>query len=302
MHSKARVFIDPYSRVWYSSFYIKGLFDVFGKENVSFDNLYFKELKRKKEPHSYEHYMAFIVILPNNSITKIIIDFRDKPSIKESAYEWSDKYAKINFNINLTDKKFHDKMISIPPGFGIKIWNIWETAYFCISNYIKCEFSPLVSLKNHLADYYAQYKRPMLDDYLSTTIDYSYTRYNKPYVFMIGTLWTHKNCIEGTNLLRKTFVELCKTLNCNFEGGFLASAKHPQFELFKNLMFYKRYPVKSYVKKTKLSVIVFNTPAVHNCHGWKLGEFLSMGKAIISSPLSNELPEEFVHGKNIHIN
>jgi glycosyltransferase involved in cell wall biosynthesis len=32
-----------------------------------------------------------------------------------------------------------------------------------------------------------------------------------------------------------------------------------------------------------------------------LGEFLAMGKAIISIPLSNELPEELIHGKNIHI-
>jgi hypothetical protein len=54
------------------------------------------------------------------------------------------------------------------------------------------------------------------------------------------------------------------------------------------------------MKKTKLSAIVFNTPAVHSNHGWKLGEYLAMGKAIISVPLSNNLPKELVHGKNIH--
>jgi glycosyltransferase involved in cell wall biosynthesis len=47
--------------------------------------------------------------------------------------------------------------------------------------------------------------------------------------------------------------------------------------------------------------MVFNTPSVHNCHGWKLGEYLAMGKAIISTPISNELPEELKHGENIHI-
>ena len=62
----------------------------------------------------------------------------------------------------------------------------------------------------------------------------------------------------------------------------------------------KRYPISEYIKKTKLSTIVFNTPSVHNCHGWKLGEYLAMGKAIISTPLSNNLPEDLVHGKNIH--
>ena len=47
--------------------------------------------------------------------------------------------------------------------------------------------------------------------------------------------------------------------------------------------------------------MVFNTPAVHNCHGWKLGEYLAMGKAIISTPLSNELPAQMEHGKNIYL-
>jgi hypothetical protein len=32
-----------------------------------------------------------------------------------------------------------------------------------------------------------------------------------------------------------------------------------------------------------------------------LGEYLAMGKAIISTPLSNKLPEDFIHGKIIHI-
>jgi len=295
-----KVIIDPTSNIWYSSYYINGLYNVFGKNNVSFSSEYFGELKRKKESHSYDHYMAFVVISTNNSINKFVIDFRDKPSVKESAYEWCDKYAKINFNINLTDKRFHDKIISIPPGFGIKIWNFWETAYYCCSNIIKCRFSPIVTFKNYLRDYIKQYRRPILDDLISFT-NRKTDIYSKPYIFMIGTLWDQRNCIEETNLLRKTFIEVCKTLKCNFEGGFFASVNHPQYREFKDLIFSKRYSIDSYIKKTKLSAIVFNTPAVHNCHGWKLGEYLAMSKAIVSTPLSNQLPEELVHGKNIHI-
>lgn len=47
--------------------------------------------------------------------------------------------------------------------------------------------------------------------------------------------------------------------------------------------------------------MVFNTPAVHNCHGWKLGEYLAMRKVIVSTPLSNELPGRLEDGKNILI-
>jgi hypothetical protein len=216
-----RVVIDPTVRIVYSSFYIEGLYRIFGKENVSFSPKYFKDLRRRTESHSFDHYIAFVVIRPDNGISKFVIDFRDKPSIKESAYEWCDKYAKINFNKQLTDQRFHGKMMSIPPGFRIKIWNFWETAFYCITNLVKCRFSPLVKMRSYLADYKAQYKRPMLESYINNSPEGSTGADAKPYVFMIATLWSHKNCIETTNLLRKTFIEVCKSSNCDFEGGFL---------------------------------------------------------------------------------
>src|SRR5262249_47673698 len=55
-----------------------------------------------------------------------------------------------------------------------------------------------------------------------------------------------------------------------------------------------------YLAKTRSSALVFNTPAVWSCHGWKLGEFLALGKAIISTPLVRELPAPLVHGCHIH--
>src|SRR5690606_23298566 len=111
----------------------------------------------------------------------------------------------------------------------------------------------------------------------------------------------HQNCIEGTNRLRKEFIEGCQSAGLNFEGGFYASEDHLYYEEFKNYIFTRRYPIHEYLIKTKKSIFVFNTPAVHECHGWKLGESLAMGKAIISTPLSNNLPEDLVHGENIHI-
>jgi hypothetical protein len=57
---------------------------------------------------------------------------------------------------------------------------------------------------------------------------------------------------------------------------------------------------KDYLVKTKRSAVSFNTPAVWDCHGWKLGEYLALGKAIISTPLSNKMPIPMVHGVNIH--
>jgi len=298
---KTQVFIDPRSKVLYSSYYLKGLFDLFGKKNVIFSAKYFKELNRKDEPFSHDHYLALVIKDMNRPLKKIIIDFCDPPVVSEMAYEWSDLYAKININSELTNNRFHDKIISIAPGFGIHIWNIFETAYHLVLNYIKCGFSPLVSTKDFIKDYLSLYRRPALKDYAEIDPADDTINQDRPFVFMIGTLWTHKNCIEGANLIKKAFIESCKALGCIFEGGFFASPEHPQYNEFSDLIFKKRYTCKDYIRKTKASLFVFNTPAVHNCHGWKLGEYLAMNKAIISTPVLNELPENLIHGENIHI-
>jgi len=274
---------------------------VFGKENISFSTKYFNNIERKKDPSSFDKCMYFVVVSSNNEVRKFIIDFGDSFSIADNAYNWCDKYAKVNFNLDKTEKKYLDKIVSIPPGFGIKIWNLFETAYYCFSNFvlIQVNSSPLVNLKTYLIDYYRQFRRDSIEDYLKGSAIVNSNK--KPYVFLIANLWHHKNCIEETNFFRKAFVEACKTSYCDFEGGFSSVEKdHPQREEFKNLLLKKRYPTNEYIKKTKFSAIVFNTPSVHNCHGWKLGEYLAMGKAIISTPLSNNLPEDLVHGKNIH--
>jgi glycosyltransferase involved in cell wall biosynthesis len=299
MAKASKIIIDPTSRILYASYYIKGLYDVFGKENVSFSARYFKELNRGDEDYAFEHYFAFVAIAPDKKITRYIVDFCDPSDISHSAYAWCDHYAKINFNINLTDKAFLGKIISVTPGFGIQIWNKWETLYRGFSNMAKCRFSPLVSFTRYFKDYYQQYKRPALEDYHIKTGNYN-SQDATPYVFMIATLW-EDDVIEETNLKRKRFMELCKMLPCHFEGGFFASAGHLNFGKFKDLIFSKPYTVDSYIEKTKLSEFVFNTPAVHHCHGWKLGEYLAMGKAIISTPLTNALPKNLEHGENIHL-
>jgi len=90
----------------------------------------------------------------------------------------------------------------------------------------------------------------------------------------------------------------------NFEGGFFINSHEWKSTPVPNsipqkLLYYKFLSNKIYLKKIKKSLFVLNTPAVHNCHGWKLGEFLCMGKAIISTPLVNELPIPLEHNKHI---
>jgi glycosyltransferase involved in cell wall biosynthesis len=63
-----------------------------------------------------------------------------------------------------------------------------------------------------------------------------------------------------------------------------------------------RAPVsyRRYLQLMASSLLVFNSPAVHGCLGWKLGEFLALGVPILSMPLGRELAVPLTHGVNIH--
>lgn len=297
-----KVFIDPSSQIYYASFYIKGLYDVFGKKNVSFSSHYFKNLRRNEGRNAYDVYFAFVVI-NNDKISKFVIDFADDASdINRSAYKWADYYAKVNINKSFRlyyayDKTVdYDKIIQLPPYFGIKIWNLSETIYHCLVNYIKSYNNKCVGLYSYIKDYVMQYiHRSDLKFYENSANDVI-----DNYVFFASNLWNIDGCNNTTNIIREKFVKACIDNNkINFEGGFIIPQNHPLTEEFKKYSINKRYPIHTYLNKIKRSVLAFNTPAVHYCHGWKLGEFFCLGKVIISTSFSNQIPEGIIDKKNI---
>ena len=132
------------------------------------------------------------------------------------------------------------------------------------------------------------------------------------YVFHASTLWYNQFAKDCTNLYRGEFLKSCQRAGMEIEGGLYylkddsaVLSEMPDYpyyeEIYKDFLYEKRLSMDDYIRKTKESVVVFNTPSVCGCHGWKLGEYLCMGKAIISSPLLREMPGEGpIHGKNIH--
>ncbi len=297
MDAKYTVYIDPSIKVLYASFYIQGLFEYYGKRNVKFSGKPFQTLKKRKDNELYDHFMAYVVV-DGKKHTRFIIDFWDKTTIDENAYDWCNCYAKINTRTEDISRK--DKLLPIPPGFGIKIWNRAETIWYCLNNFLKSKRNPAIKFDRHYEDYFDQFERPELKTYEQNESDYPKGN-TKPYVFMIGRLWPHKNCVTTTNPLRRKFIQTCRKLNLDFEGGLFAKSDHPNFEDYKEVIFTKKMDVFKYVDKTKRSTIVFNTTAVHDCHGWKLGEYLAMGKAIISTQLSNYFPVFDNVGLPMHI-
>ena len=118
------VTLDPRNKVPFASFYLEGLRMMFGEKSLNYSVSSFVDLNRAKD-YSYDHYMCFIVARGDMK-RKIIIDFHDSTSISAEAYRWCDVYAKINI-ATTTDMSSWPKLISIPPGFGIRTKSVAGT-------------------------------------------------------------------------------------------------------------------------------------------------------------------------------
>ncbi len=285
---RKKIIIDPLYNPLYASYYIKGLTDKFGKKNISFSANPFLQLKNRMD--------IFNFIIGD---TKYSIDTSDANYIiNTAAYDWCDIYGKVNANWQKTPKDTYPKIVSLVPSFGIRLWNfpcfVIHLLQLLLTNKIEGTFRK----------YIGKHKRSQQKLFLK--------QYDKKlsikekYIFHLSTLWYsdkwNKND-DGVNRVRANFIRVCLGLSAfEFEGGLLPQIGRSSEELFRDVLYNskKQMPMKEYIEKTKRSMFVFNTPSFWNCHGWKLGEYLALGKAIISTPLSNNLPFPLQHGINIH--
>jgi hypothetical protein len=266
--------------VFYYSFYIEGLTKIYGKGNVCFS---------KKDFPSFAERSFAAIIESDNKQVKIAIDAFDTQRISLDLLDWCDVYAKVNFNSNYLPNLQNEKVIPIGPSFGVRIWNLPETVWFALSNYIKSKES-IHFKKNFIANYWRQFKRLPLKKYNNES------KSSDNYIYFISSLWAKEPI---TNANRSIFISLCKkSKEIEFEGGFAPRSDGKSFGY--SYLVTNRIALKEYLKNIKRSMIVFNTPAVDNCFGWKLGEFMALGKAIISTENENTLEHPFEHGKHIH--
>jgi glycosyltransferase involved in cell wall biosynthesis len=286
---RTKVIIDPKVNVYYASFYIRGLYEKFGRENIVFKSRPFKMINNRLVNLNF-------IVIKNNIETKFSINFDDSFEIKEECYNWCDVYGNVNTNWNETSIKCRKKLVSLAPSFGIQLWNFTDTIFYAVSNYIKTGFKS--NLRKFVGKYKRQYvKRLPFDDYRKkSTVD--------NYIFHVSTLWPSNEWVmndEFVNKARANFIDICKSLpEIHFEGGFYYSGKYPLNERYKNMIFNNFLPINKYIEKLQQSTLVFNTPAWLNCNGWKLGEYMALGKAIISTPLFNDIPAPLIHGEHIH--
>ncbi len=275
-----KVLVYALADVFYYSFYLKGLFEIYGKDKIKYTI--------KEFPNLPERTFAFI-LKSGGTEKKVIIDAFDSPHISSVALDWCDGYAKVNYQDAKITGFNTNKIFPIAPGFGIRIWNFLETVFHAFSNYNLAR-ERVRDKREFFANYWRQFKRLPLQEYQNKG------EVKGNYIYFISSLWQRE---EAANQLRAKFIKACLDLEeLNFEGGF--APRSDGKTLGYSSLISERISLRTYVKKIKSSILVFNTPAVEQCHGWKLGEYLAMGKAIISTNHINVLPQDLIHQKHLH--
>lgn len=273
--------IDPACDALYAHYYVTGANMLACKPRVIFDPGPFGIFKHTKD------YVPLVVETTHNGMRKVVIDFGDTPTFRKEVYEWADVYAKVN----LTAQNFENyaKMLPIgPASLGVRIFPKWAMPWLAIKHYLRARTRiPLAS--EFLASYRANLRRLTYEGYrlpLPSSSDY---------VHFVSTLWKND---QVANQFRVNFMNAVRNVpGIRFEGGFVprADGQTLGYDPYIGSAFES---LETYREKIGRSFVVFNTPAVKQCHGWKLPEYMAWGKAIISTPPARMFPEPLVDGEH----
>ena len=299
MTNARSIIIDCRLQIHYSSYYIVG----FDRIGLSYTYGLIEDLPLCDKSQLMRG-IAITVQTESLRKTKVFIDTQDLDNIDEAFYNWADIYAKVN--LRQSDASL-PKIMAVGPNFGVRFGGIVYTLslgirnYLCSRNHYPKNVQP--SFKEFMHGYfYSLYRRTYIDVYEQ---DYEEDR---GYVFTMNTLWYDKITDITTNTLRGYFALYCKKVMTFFEGGFFYINQKTVFDQFpeytkylekyKDIITHKRVSLNHYIEKTKRSAFVFSTPSVCGCHGWKFGEYLAIGKAIISTTINHEMPGSFSVGSH----
>lgn len=298
-NNQTQIIIDPICNLHYSAFYVLGLNKLFFKK-IRFSHKPFKELLQGRRT-------CFLFILNQDyKEYKIAIDFHDSNSVDKNVLSWCDVYAKINYHKLETIKNVYEhfnsdefenninKIITIPPSFGVNVFNVVDLFRF----FMDIIFSKSLKMSD---------KKIALNGALRMFLKRKPLEFYKPkqsksnFIFHISSIWAKD--AKSINFSRANFIRACKFFkDLKFEGGLVDIGYDYSYMGNIDNIIYKEGKVglKKYVLKTSESRLVFNGPSVLKCHGWKLAEYLALGKAILSTPLYNDLAVPLTHGENIH--
>jgi hypothetical protein len=258
--------IDPRFafRAEYYTYVIRGLAEVLGNARLRFGAVDVPPTARPREG-------CALVVRADDRVRRVFVSTGDHSDVDADMLAWADVYGKVNLAL---EEPTDERLRAIGPVFGIRIWG--PMARYRIAARLWRGGVPLGAAIHQM--HFQGRGRAPIEQYVARTSD-------PGYLFFAARRWGPKH--PEPDPPRERFIAAAQALpGVHFEGGFFDG---------------ERVALGDYLERTARSAAVFNCPAVHGCLGWKLGEFLALGKAIISTPLSRRLPAPLVHGEHLHV-
>jgi hypothetical protein len=276
--------LDPRFAPEHAAYYLSGL-----AERFRFTRF---PLTLEGFPSSYHDNKPLAFVVRRRGVDRnIYIAADDMPELDPAALVWADIYGKVNLDRRLVPSTYEDAVVPIGPSHALRLWSLPRAA--AMASRTERAGGRFCGRREHYRRFYLQATRRL--DHSA----YAPGRSKADYVFYNGWLWAKHPEANGP---RADFMRACKDLapEVEFEGGFIPRRRDDVPD-FADVTADRHYTLIEYIERIKRSVVVFNNPAAHHCLGWKLAEFLRLGKAIVTLPLSREMPAPFLHGQHAHI-
>lgn len=273
-----RVIIHPDFDALYYSYYVEGIRQAWPSARLCYKNF-----------SCPGNRTLMRMIIQAGQAFKVALCAMDSPEIDIAVLEWADLYGKVNLRYE-DYMNAGSKLCALGPSFAVRSWGILRGLLLTAQSFI---WQPTNANEwiEHAKQVYRQWRyRLPLNRYVPSDEKHNY-------VFFTGSLWKKE---PHTNEARANFVRACRRIaKIQFEGG-LAPRKLNDVPGFDDVSSGKRYNLEEYLTKLARSTVAFNTPGVLSCLGWKLPEFMALGKAIISLPLERLMPAPLEHGVHMH--
>lgn len=264
-----RIIVSAGSSLQYYGHYLAGIESTVGPVDVTFASQDLPAIRSTRD--------GMALVLADG--TRLFLDADDHAGIDTAALEWCDAYGKVNLLPHDLETPIAHKLVPLGPSFGLR-WTSWHSAARLALAASRTDgstvpaHSRLVALARHFS------RRRPLSDYRPGTSDPSR-------MFFLATYW-HQH--PEANTERQTIWDaIVADGRWHTTGGFVGAPDAVPEALRSN----GRLRVQEYLEQTRRSLAAINTPAVHGCLGWKLGEFLALGKAIVTLPIAQVMPGAF---------
>ena len=272
--------VHPAAELSYASFVLEGLASVLGPSSIQYSTEGF--------PNRFGGGRVLAFYRGDDPKARCFVTFNDHPRVNQMGVEWARVYGMVN----VREEDVERGVMPLGPTFGVRLSSSWLTARHFAHAWSWAGTRPLRAAAQRARAAYQHQRRR------TTIAHYQPGRSDPDYVFFTAWPWARHTEV---NPPRARFIEACRRApGLTFEGGFAPRRRRDLPEVVA-LSAPRRYSIGEYLTKVARSAVAFNNPAVHDCHGWKLGEFLALGKAIVTLPLSRALPAPLEHGLHLHV-